>query len=206
MQIVVHGNGATLDGHTTSHGLIVYGGSVTFEDPTVANTVAQGGDGVGSAGAGAGLGGGLFVANNSGVPGNVTLSNVDFVNTKAAGGLTAFIRSTDSRASTGGGGGLFGGTGGYPEAYTAISRTATPAIMVMAAPAAAAASAAMAAVLPGPAKRVSFPVRREDRPAAAERRAAAPTAAAVAPESTARNSAHREAAAASAPTLRVPIL
>ena len=45
VQIVVHGNGATLDGHTTSHGLIVYGGSVTFEDLTVANTVAQGGTG-----------------------------------------------------------------------------------------------------------------------------------------------------------------
>ena len=95
VQVIVKGNGATLDGHTTTHGLIVYGGSVTFEDLTVANTTAQGGDGIGSAGAGAGLGGGLFVANDSGVPGNVTLSNVDFVNTKAAGGLTAFVRLGD---------------------------------------------------------------------------------------------------------------
>ena len=112
MQVIVKGNGATLDGHTTTHGLIVYGGSVTFEDLTVANTTAQGGDGIGSAGAGAGLGGGLFVADHSGVR-QRHAEQCRLRQHQGGGRSDAFVLG-DFVNSTGGGGGLFGGTGGYP--------------------------------------------------------------------------------------------
>ncbi len=118
----IKGHGATLDGHNTHQGLFVYSGQVTFEDLTVANTLAKGGNGIGSGGGGAGLGGGLFVASG----GNVVLSDVNFSNTAAVGGDTAFIRTpghgipgntSPGRDGNGGGGGLDGGTGGTPAGY-----------------------------------------------------------------------------------------
>jgi Bacterial Ig-like domain/Passenger-associated-transport-repeat/Bacterial Ig domain len=117
----IKGHGATFDGHNQRQGLFVYSGQVTFEDLTVANTLAKGGNGVGSSGGGAGLGGGLFVASG----GNVVLSNVNFSNTAAVGGDTAFIRTpghgipgnTSQGRDGNGGGGLDGGTGGTPQGY-----------------------------------------------------------------------------------------
>jgi len=120
----IKGNGATLDGknETTGvsdnqRGLFVYSGVVTIEDLTVANTKAIGGSGADSAGGGAGLGGGLFVANdttNHAAPANVTLDNVTFQNDAAVGG-----QGGQGNGGYGGGGGLGGdGHAGYFDANT----------------------------------------------------------------------------------------
>ena len=81
------GKGFTLDGRGTQRGLFVYAGAVDISNLTISNMVAQGGNGASGGGGGAGLGGGLFVgANVTGDPGNATLTNVTFLNDKAAGG------------------------------------------------------------------------------------------------------------------------
>jgi hypothetical protein len=189
----VKGHGATLDGHNQRQGLFVYSGQVTFEDLNVVNTIANGGTGVGSGGGGAGLGGGLFVASG----GNVVLSNVNFNHTAAVGGDTAFIRTpghgipgntSAGRDATGGGGGLFGGTGGHPQVTTSISPTATSTTLAPPVAAVAAASASAVAVRSIVARPVSFPMHPVGRQERALRRGAAvPTAvvAAAAPVSSA---------------------
>jgi Hint domain len=125
------GNGATLDGKNEStgasydeRGFFVYAGSVTIQNLTLANMVAQGGaggagngvnGGGGGGGGGAGLGGGLFVgANVSGDAGNVTLDNVAFSDDHATGGAggTGPASNSGGYAIGGGGGGGLGGDGG----------------------------------------------------------------------------------------------
>ena len=121
VQLTINGNGATLDGADASghsfgqRGLFVYGGAVTINDLTIANTVARGGGGgtgspaAAAGGGGAGLGGGLFVGNSDTVVGVVSLSGVDFVDNAAIGGNGG--KTIDMGGGGGGGGGL-GGNGG----------------------------------------------------------------------------------------------
>ena len=107
--VVIVGNGHTLDGGGVHRGLMVFGGNVSVSGLTIADTLARGGDGGGNSlatgGGGAGLGGGLFVANG----GTVTLSGVNFVNDQAVGGNGG---DPSQSSHAGGGGGGMGGTGG----------------------------------------------------------------------------------------------
>ena len=110
----IRGHGYTLDGGGGWRGLLVYSGSVSVEDLTLANMAAIGGAGAGSGGGGAGLGGGLFVANdgaNGAAPGAVTLSNVNFVGDSASGG-------GGGATGLGGGGGGLGGAGNGADSFT----------------------------------------------------------------------------------------
>jgi hypothetical protein len=77
--------------------------TVAFQDLTIQNGYAKGGDGQYSGGGGAGLGGGLFVYNA-----NVAARNVVFSGNRAIGGAGGPIASFG-----GGGGGGMGGNGGY---------------------------------------------------------------------------------------------
>ena len=100
----ISGNGNTLNGGNSFRGLLVYSGTTRVENLTIANAVAQGGDGGGRGGGGAGLGGALFV--NSGA--TVTVSNVALQGNRAAGGT-----SLPNVLLQGGGGGMGGnGAGG----------------------------------------------------------------------------------------------
>src|SRR4030081_3442382 len=56
------GANAVIDGGNAHRGLFVYSGTVTIENLTIENAVANGGNGGRDGGGGAGLGGGLFVA------------------------------------------------------------------------------------------------------------------------------------------------
>jgi autotransporter-associated beta strand protein len=146
--LTINGNGATLDGGNWTRGLFVYNGTVTINDLTIANTVATGGDGgsgVQGGGGGAGLGGGLFIAgtgnvNGSGhaltTGGNVTISNVHFVNDSATGGsggqgvnanqLRFAPTNLPNWVGYGGGGGGMGGSGGNAGLDSTFSYTGAP--------------------------------------------------------------------------------
>jgi hypothetical protein len=105
VSVTLDGDKNTLNG-AGQNALFVYQGDVTVENLTIANAIATGGDSY-YGGGGAGLGGGLFVAGNTGgtgTGGNVTLVNVGFVNDSAVGG-------SSENAGDGGGGGLDGGIG-----------------------------------------------------------------------------------------------
>ncbi|MBR1251022.1 cadherin-like domain-containing protein [Bradyrhizobium sp. AUGA SZCCT0169] len=118
--LVIEGGGHTLNGGGIQRGFFVYAGTVEINDLLINNMLAQGGDGGtsdvgGGGGGGAGLGGGLFVgANVAGNPGNVTLSNVNFSQNAAEGGLGSLNAIIGSAA--GGGGGL-GGDGGAVDIF-----------------------------------------------------------------------------------------
>jgi autotransporter-associated beta strand protein len=88
--LTINGNGFTLDGGGSQHGLFVYSGSVTVNNLAINDMLAQGGNGANGGGGGAGLGGGLFIADAVGAgaasAGSVTLNNVSFANDAAAGG------------------------------------------------------------------------------------------------------------------------
>jgi hypothetical protein len=108
--LTIVANGDTLDGEGLNRGLFVYAGTVTVQDLTIADAVAQGGDGVSGGGGGAGLGGGLFVAGKTQGSGgaDVTLDNVSFIHDAARGGSGG----GGSTGSLYGGGGGLGGNGG----------------------------------------------------------------------------------------------
>lgn len=124
--VSIVGNGGTLDGANAYRGLFVLNGTVAVQDLTIANAVAQGGNGgngeIGGGG-GAGLGGGLFVAGTNvanGVTvstgGTVTLTNVSFLGNTAAGGAGGeFARTPTPTGGSGGGGGLGGAGGAAPS-------------------------------------------------------------------------------------------
>ncbi len=95
------GGNYTLSGAGLYRGFFAYAGSVTIQNLSIDNTLAQGGSGDGGGGGGAGLGGGLFVASGA----QVALSGVSFSTDKAQGG------NGSSGTSSAGGGGL-GGNGG----------------------------------------------------------------------------------------------
>jgi autotransporter-associated beta strand protein len=99
------GNTYSINGAGQYRGLFVYSGSVTVQNLTITNAVAQGGHGgagVVAGGGGAGLGGALFV--NAGA--SVTVSNVSLLTNQAVGG-----NGGQPGGFLGGGGGL-GGDGG----------------------------------------------------------------------------------------------
>ncbi len=104
--LTLQANGATIDGLGTQRGLFVLSGTVEIANLAIAHTTARGGDGgsgVFGGGAGAGLGGGLFI----GAAGAVTLRAVTFLDSAAIGGTGG-----DGIGTGAAGGGGLGGDGG----------------------------------------------------------------------------------------------
>jgi len=99
------GNNFSVDGGNAFRPFFVKQGTVNFQDLTITNSRAKGGDS-GNAGGGAGMGGGLFIYD-----GTVTISNVTFSNNQAQGGL-GNISGYGGGGMFGNGGGPFGGGGG----------------------------------------------------------------------------------------------
>ena len=62
--LTINGEGHTLSGNNTFRGLFVYSGAVTIENLQISHAVARGGDGRNYGGGGAGLGGGLLIADD----------------------------------------------------------------------------------------------------------------------------------------------
>ena len=101
--LTLNGQGAILDGASAFRGLFAYSGKTTIENLTIEKAMAEGG---------AGLGGGLFVADNpagGAAPAKVTLDNVVFTGDSAIGGEGALAAFS---GGAGGGGGLVGNGGG----------------------------------------------------------------------------------------------
>jgi large repetitive protein len=106
--LTIDGAGFTLDGAGTHRGFFESAGNVTLENLTIANMLAQGGDGgIGGGGGGAGLGGGLFVGTGA----SATLANVAFKYDAAHGGAGGGVGSHAHFLSAGGGGGGMGTAG-----------------------------------------------------------------------------------------------
>ena len=115
------GNGYTIHMNNADRAFFVAGGAVTMSNLTIANGRAAGGDATVGGGAGAGLGGAIFVGSGTYATGNgspailglsapaVVLQDVSFQNNRAVGGR-AYI--TGNNQPWGGGGGGMGGTGG----------------------------------------------------------------------------------------------
>ena len=108
--------GVIIDGHDNDRIFFVAGGTVKFKNLTLTNGFARGGDSA-SGGAGAGLGGAIFVANGTGIAGsnvrlatNVTMEKVDFQYNGAKGG-SSDPNSTISVTTSRGGGGMGGKAG-----------------------------------------------------------------------------------------------
>jgi hypothetical protein len=104
--LTILGGGHTLDGAAVQRGFFDYAGNLELQNITIANAVALGGAGGAGTlpgGGGAGLGGGLFVANVAAA----NLQDVTFLNDAAIGGAGG----APGGKGIGGGGGL-GGAGG----------------------------------------------------------------------------------------------
>jgi hypothetical protein len=103
----------TLDGGGVQRGFLVYTGTVTIQNITIQNTLAQGGNGgSGAVGGGGGFGAGGALAMLSGT--TVTLNNVTFGtsgNPNTASGGNGGSGGSGS-SGNGGGGGFNGGNGG----------------------------------------------------------------------------------------------
>ena len=111
--LVIDGGGsATLDGAGLYRGLMVYAGTVTIDNLTIADAAAIGGaGGAAGGGGGGGLGGGLFVGEGS----RVALDGVAFSGDSATGGAGGIGGSFFGDA--GGGGGGLGGAGGAASVF-----------------------------------------------------------------------------------------
>jgi hypothetical protein len=95
--ITFNGDGNTISGNNQFQVFFVDAGTASFNNLTIANGLAQGGNGgFGGGGGGAGLGGGLFI--NSGT---VDINNVIFSGNQAIGGSGG-----SPEGGAGGGGGL----------------------------------------------------------------------------------------------------
>ena len=122
--IVINGNGATIDMAAANGGLgdrafFIASGNVTIRNLTIVNGLAQGGNGVDGGGGGAGLGGAIFVANSQAMTGpnlttslftfptSVILEDVAILQSRAAGG-----DALGNFSENAGGGGGMGGNGG----------------------------------------------------------------------------------------------
>lgn len=117
--VTILGQSHTIDMGNADRAFFIQGGTVSIQELTIQNGLAQGGTGGQAGGGGAGLGGGIFVGSGayqaadgysiSGVSApNVTLDQVYIQNSKAQGG-------TGGNYATGGawgGGGGMGGQGG----------------------------------------------------------------------------------------------
>jgi len=123
--LTIEGNGATIDMDHKDRAFFVASGTVTIKELHIDNGRAQGGNTTATGGAGAGLGGAIFVANPSTIlsqnstagasspnlvlPASLTLVNVGFHNNRAIGGTA--LGGTEETGAYGGGGGM-GGHGG----------------------------------------------------------------------------------------------
>ncbi|WP_287460225.1 hypothetical protein [Accumulibacter sp.] len=107
--LMIEGNGFSLDGANARRGLFVYSGVVSIRDLTIQNARARGGDGgfLGGGG-GAGLGGALFVASGA----DVSVSNVQLRTSTAIGGNGLPGGGAGGGGGMGGFGAVFGGGGG----------------------------------------------------------------------------------------------
>ena len=120
--VVINGNGATVNANNAGRAFFIQAGTVTISDLTINNALAQGGDGGdgvagtdGSGGGGGGLGAGAAVFVNDGA--TVTLSGVTIGDAAAVGGDGGDGAAIDATDDNGGGFGIgpgrgFGGGGG----------------------------------------------------------------------------------------------
>ncbi|MEP0322530.1 pectate lyase-like adhesive domain-containing protein, partial [Bauldia litoralis] len=105
--LVIDGDGFTIDGQNAHRIFFANSGDITIQNVTLANGLAEGGDGgdgSSAGGGGMGAGGALFV--NSGA--DVTITNVAFAENGATGG----DGGRGALVTGGGGGGGMGGDGG----------------------------------------------------------------------------------------------
>ncbi|MGB3266797.1 MAG: DUF4347 domain-containing protein, partial [Microcoleus sp.] len=100
------GNTNSVSGGSTFRPFFVKSGTVNFSNMTISQANAKGGD-TGSAGGGAGMGGGLFIYD-----GTIGISNVTFSNNQAQGGRSQISDGFGGGGMFGNGGGPFGGGGG----------------------------------------------------------------------------------------------
>ena len=112
--ITING-GVTIDANDAGRVFFVASGNVVITDITIANAVANGGDGGdgtanGGGGGGGGLGAGAAIFVNDGA--NVTLNNVEIMDASAAGGAGGAAGFATGVGGGGGGGGGLGGDGG----------------------------------------------------------------------------------------------
>ncbi len=116
--VTVIGNGNTIDANNAFRPFFVYSGTVAIQNLTVANGMAQGGNGGdGNVGGGGGLGAGGAIFVNSGA--RVTIANVSFHNNQAIGGASGSNPGLALGGGGGGGGGGLGGNGGFAPGPTA---------------------------------------------------------------------------------------
>ena len=111
--LTINGGGFTLNGGGTFRGFFAYSGTLSLNNMTIANMLAQGGAGGAGfegGGGGAGLGGGLFV--NAGA--DVVVNSVSFSGNAAIGGAGGAY----SGSFEGGGGGMLGSGGSRFEGGT----------------------------------------------------------------------------------------
>lgn len=116
--ITIDGGGFTIDAQDMGRVFFVESGVVTIIDVTIANAMAEGGNGGsadnefgGSGGGGLGAGAAVFV--NTGA--HVTLSDVAVLNASSVGGNGGEKEVLGSPVAGGGGGGGLGGDGGSTE-------------------------------------------------------------------------------------------
>jgi hypothetical protein len=112
------GGNITISGNNQSRIFVINGDGVTIKGLTLANGLAQGGDGangLGGGGGAAGMGGAVFVVSGA----NVKFDHVTFNNNKAQGGKGGSVAEGNSgvgsSANGGGGGGGLGGNGTGPS-------------------------------------------------------------------------------------------
>ncbi|HEY1932502.1 MAG TPA: hypothetical protein VGG99_10855 [Acetobacteraceae bacterium] len=115
--LTVNGGGNTISGNGQYRGFFAYSGTLTLNDLTLGNMVAQGGaggsGGTAAGGGGAGLGGAVFVGKNA----SVTLYGVQFSSDAAKGGAGGYAATGGGRYGRGGGGGLGTNGGGGTFSY-----------------------------------------------------------------------------------------
>ena len=125
-QLVISGGNNTIDGGGSQRIFFANTGDIAIRDVTLANALAQGGDGGkggdGGGGGGMGAGGAVFVRGDldGHVGASVTLRNVDIVDNAAVGGSGNFEGGING--FTAGGGGLGGDGGTYPTGYNNTPR------------------------------------------------------------------------------------
>lgn len=106
--LVINGNGFTIDGGRTQRGLLVESGTVTVSNVTLQNLVAHGGNGGNELlGGGGGLGAGGAILVRTGA--SVVINDVNLVSNGAAGGAGG--GHVGGGVARGGGGGGMGGDG-----------------------------------------------------------------------------------------------
>ncbi|HVW20574.1 MAG TPA: putative Ig domain-containing protein, partial [Opitutaceae bacterium] len=115
--VTIEGSNKTLDGGGIQRGFTVLGGTVTLQNLSIMNTLAQGGSGGPGGGGGLGAGGGLFMAPGT----NVTLNNMSFGLVAGGAGLGCVAKGGAGGGLAGGnvaggGGGGIGGNGGASAA------------------------------------------------------------------------------------------